>query len=220
MPNTQNIITMPVVIERSLTGERAYDLPSKLLENRIILIDSGVNTDLAHAICAQLLYLDSVSNSDITMYINSPGGAVHDGLKIADQMELCRSDISTVCTGLGASMGCFLTSMGAPGKRYMTRRATLMAHQVSSGTQGLITDQKIALQHSEHLNKVLMQEMADRVGVSYEEILAECDRDKWMTATEARDFGKLGFVDAVYTGVRGADDSYEVQYRDGSTKFI
>lgn len=220
MQQPTNVIPMPFVIERNERGERSYDLPSRLLESRIILIDSEVNTALAHTICAQLLYLDSISSDDIVIYINSPGGSVHDGLKIADQIELCRADVSTVCIGLGASMGCFLTSMGTPGKRFMTRRATLMAHQVSSGTQGLITDQKISLEHSLHLNKVLMTEMAERCGVSYEQIIKDCDRDKWMTAAEARDYGKKGFVDGVYTGKRNDEDQFEIEYRKGKLGYI
>lgn len=211
-----------MVIERNAEGgERAYDLPSRLMKDRIIMIDTGVDEAFGAVVGAQLVYLDSRSDEDITMYITSPGGSVHTGLKVADAMEMARSDIRTICTGNAASMGCFLTTMGTAGKRLITRRGTLMAHQVSSGTKGLITDQKIALEHSDYLNKVLMSEMAERVGVSLDKLLKDCDRDFWMNAEQAMNYGKFGFVDGILTGKREAKTGkLEVLRRGNKVEYI
>lgn len=217
---TSNVL-IPVVVEKSDNGsERSYDLPSRLMKDQIISIDEGVDENLAKVVGAQIMYLDSRKNKDILMYITSPGGSVHHGLKIADQMELARSDIRTICTGYAASMGCFLTTMGTPGKRLITRRGVLMAHQVSSGTKGLITDQKIALEHSEYLNNLLMSEMADRVGVSHAQLVKDCDRDYWLNPTEALNYGKFGFVDGILTGKRNADGKLEVLRRNGKVEYL
>lgn len=191
-------MVMPVVIERANNGaERAYDLPSRLLKDRIILLEGGVDEQMAHEVMAQLLYLDSVDDTTIRMIINSPGGSVHAGLAIADTMEQCRSPIQTECRGLAASMGCFLLACGTPGKRYATRRASIMAHQVSAGNQGHIEDMRMSFQHTEALNETLMGELAEKVGQKYEQFMLDCNRDKWMTAVEARDYGSTGFIDGV-----------------------
>lgn len=188
---------MAVVYESTAVGERGYDLASRLLKDRIILVEGGVDERMAHEVCAQLQYLDSISSDPIRMQINSPGGSVHMGLAIADRMEQCRSIIQTECTGIAASMGCYLLAHGTPGYRYATRRANIMAHQVSSGTQGHISDQLISLKHTEALNTTLMGELAVFVGQDIEQFMFDCDRDKWMSAVEARDYGKLGFIDHV-----------------------
>ena len=191
-------MVMPVVIERSGNGaERAYDLPSRLLKERIILLEGGVDDQMAHEVIAQLLYLDSIDDTPIRMIINSPGGSVHSGLAIADTMEQCRSPIQTECRGLAASMGCFLLACGTPGMRYATRRASIMAHQVSSGTRGHIEDQRMAFLHTESLNETLMGELAEKVGMKYDQFMLDCNRDKWMSAIDARDYGKTGFIDGV-----------------------
>ena len=191
-------MVMPVVIERSGNGaERAYDLPSRLLKERIILLEGGVDDQMAHEVMAQLLYLDSIDDTPIRMIINSPGGSVHSGLAIADTMEQCRSPIQTECRGLAASMGCFLLACGTPGMRYATRRASIMAHQVSSGTRGHIEDQRMAFLHTESLNETLMGELAEKVGMKYDQFMLDCNRDKWMSAIDARDYGKTGFIDGV-----------------------
>jgi ATP-dependent Clp protease protease subunit len=190
-------MSMPVVIESVGNSERMYDLPSKLLQNRIILLNGGVDEQMAKEAVAQLQYLDSVSDDNIRMYINSPGGSVHAGLAIADQMEQCRSKIQTVCQGYAASMGCFLLACGTPGLRFATRRAYIMAHQVSSGTGGHVMDQTISLQHTVALNQVLMGELAQMVGQDFKQFMIDCDRDKWMSAVDARDYGKNGFIDKV-----------------------
>lgn len=188
---------MPVVIEQTQGGERAYDLPSKLLQERIILVDGGVTDQMAREVVAQLLYLDSISDDLIRMKINSPGGSVHAGLAIADAMEQCRSPIQTECSGIAASMGCFLLACGTPGYRLATRRASIMAHQVSAGTDGHVHDMRISFAHTEALNTTLMGELATLVGETNKQFMIDCDRDKWMTAVEARDYGKLGFIDKV-----------------------
>lgn len=211
---------MPIVVEKTEAGERSYDLPSRMMKDNIIMIDSGVDEAFGHVVGAQIMYLDSQSTKDIVMYITSPGGSVHTGLKVADQMELARADIRTICTGNAASMGCFLTTMGTPGKRLITRRATMMAHQVSSGTSGLITDQKIALEHSDFLNNLLMSEMAERVGVPLDKLLKDCDRDFWMDANQCLNYGKYGFVDGILTGKRNADGDLEVLRRGNKLEYF
>lgn len=189
---------IPVVIEQAGNGsERVYDLPSRLLKERIILVDGGVDEFMAKSVVAQLLYLDSVNQEPIKMLINSPGGSVHHGLAIVDTMEQCRSIIETECRGIAASMGCFILSCGTPGYRSATRRASIMAHQVSSGTQGHIQDQIISLKHSEHLNDTLMRELADNVGANFDQFMIDCARDKWMTAEQAKSYGSKGFIDFV-----------------------
>ncbi len=185
---------MPAVYEE---GERAYDLTARLLKERVILLDGPFTDEMARSVCAQLLFLDYQSDADIRIRINSPGGSVHAGLAIADTMEQCRSDIQTECFGMAASMGCYILSSGTPGKRFASRRASIMAHQVSSGTQGHIEDQKISLQHSEQLNDLLMAEIAESVGVPYEQFMLDHIRDGWYMGVQARDYGTKGFVDQI-----------------------
>lgn len=191
---------MPIVIEKTGDSERAYDLASSLLRNRIILIDGEVNEALAHVVCAQLLHLESQSSDDIVMFINSPGGSVHDGLKITDMMDFVRCDIQTICSGKGASMGCYITAKGTPGKRFMTKNASLMAHQVSAGQQGHIEDMRASFKHTEFLNNKLMGDLSKIVGKEHEQFMTDCNRDFWMTAEEARDYGTNGFIDGVVLG--------------------
>lgn len=189
---------MPVVIEQGQNGqERAYDLPSRLLKDRIILLDGAFDDNMARAVVAQLLWLDSQSDEVIRIRINSPGGSVHAGLAIADTMEQCRSPIQTECFGMAASMGCYILASGTPGLRFASRRASVMAHQVSSGTQGHIEDQQISLAHTEELNDLLMGELADIVGVDFDRFMLDCRRDMWMMGTKARDYGTNGFVDQI-----------------------
>ena len=211
---------MPIVIEKNSDGERSYDLASRLLKDRIVLIDGGVDENLAHVVSAQLLWLESQSSDDITLYINSPGGDCYAGLKIRDTMEMIRCDVRVICSGMAASMGAYLLSCGTVGKRLVTKRATIMAHQVSSGTSGVITDQRIRLRQSETLNTLLCTEIAKNVGVSYEQFLKDCDRDNWMSAEEARDYGTLGFVDGIILGKDKKTSELLVEKRDGSIERI
>ena len=214
-------ITMPFVLEKTAHGERSYDLASKLMEQRIIMIDTDFNDHMAHVIKMQLMYLDSVDDKEITMYINSPGGSVSSGLSIKDIAKNCRSPIKTIVTGTAASMGCYTQSVvGTPGLRLMTKDAFIMAHQVSSGNRGLITDMEISMKHTMRLNKILTEQIAEAVGVSHKKFLKDIDRDFWMNAEEALNYGEKGFVDGILLGERNAEDQYKVLRRGGVIEWI
>lgn len=186
---------VPMVLERDGRGERAMDLYSKMLMERVIFLNGEVEPNMANLICAQLLYLESVDpGKDISLYINSPGGDVHAGLAIRDTMNFIKSDVSTVCMGMAASMGALLLCSGAKGKRFCLPDASVMIHQVSSGTRGTFMDQMISLKHTESLNDRLHRIMAEMSGKPYEQVLQDCSRDKWLTAHEAVNYG---LVDAV-----------------------
>ena len=213
--------SIPFVLERSSEGERSYDLASRMMQERVIMIDSDFNPQMAHVIKMQLMYLDSRSSLPITMYVSSPGGSVHDGLGIKDVAKNCRSPIKTIVMGYAASMGCYTQSvMGTPGMRLMGADSFIMAHQVSSGTKGLITDQKIALQHSERLNELLTTQIAEACGVSHEQFLKDVDRDLWLNAEEALAYGTKGFVDGILVGERNEKGQYKVKRRDGSFDWV
>lgn len=217
----QNFITMPIVVERTEKGERSYDLPSRLMNDRIIFIDSGFNTQMAHVVKMQLLYLDSVSAEPITIHLSSPGGSVHDGLGIADVVHSCRSPITVICNGFAASMGCYmLSTMGTPGMRFIGLRSTVMAHAVSAGQQGNISDMRISFQHTEKLDRQLAEEIAAAVGISYEEYKKDTDRDLWLDAEEALNYGTKGFVDGIITGKRNDKGQYEVKRRNNVFDWI
>ncbi|AFC21551.1 head maturation protease [Cronobacter phage vB_CsaM_GAP32] len=218
---TPSNYSIPIVLERSADGERSYDLASRMMAERIIMIDSDFNAQMAHIIKMQLMYLDSRDKKPITMYVSSPGGSVHDGLGIKDVAKNCRSPIKTIVMGYAASMGCYTQSvMGTPGMRLMGADSFIMAHQVSSGTKGLITDQKIALQHSERLNELLTKQIAEAVGVSHEDFLKDVDRDLWLNAEEALNYGTKGFVDGILVGERNEKGQYKVKRRDGSFDWV
>lgn len=212
---------MPIVIEKSGENERSYDLSSRMLKDRIITIDGEFNDTMAYLTKMQLQWLDSQSSEAITVYISSPGGSVLAGLGIKDIMENCRSDISIICTSLAASMGCYtLSTAGTPGKRFITKRSQVMCHQVSSSTQGVLSDQQISLRQSEKLNDLLMGEIAESVGVSIEQLLSDCSRDLWLNAEEALNYGTKGFVDGVLLGEQNLNGQYKVLYRDGKEGWI
>lgn len=217
-PTNQSI---PIVIEKSSSGERSYDLGSRLLKDRIIMLDIDFNSHMAHIVKMQLLWLDSQNHDPITIYINSPGGSVHDGLGIADVVSSTVSPIRTVVMGMAASMGCYMQStMGTKGLRLAGKRAQIMAHQVSSGTQGTLADQKISLAHSERLDELLGREIADAVGISYEQYKQDTIRDMWLTAEEALQYGEKGFIDGILTGERNEDGQHQVKRRDGSLDWV
>lgn len=217
----QSNFSMPMVVEQDGNGYRSYDLPSRMMESRILMLDRDFNSQMAHIMKQQLLYLDSLNADPITIYINSPGGSVHDGLGIADVVGNLRSPIRTVVVGMAASMGCYMQStMGTPGMRFMGKRSQIMAHQVSSGTQGLILDQKIALEHSLNLNKLLTEEIAEAVGMPIEQFLKDCDRDMWLNAEEALNYGTKGFVDGVYLGKQDANGKQLVLRRGGVEEWV
>lgn len=188
---------VPTVIEESNHGERAYDIYSRLLKERVVFLGEEVNESTANIVIAQLLHLAYEDpKKDIKLYINSPGGSVYDGLAIIDTMNYIQPDVQTIGIGLQASMGAMLLACGAKGKRYALPNARVMIHQPSSGTQGKITDQEIALREGVYLKKVLAQMMAERTGQSYEKVVKDMDRDNWMSAEEAKAYG---IVDEVIT---------------------
>lgn len=187
---------IPTVIEKSSSGERAYDIYSRLLEDRIIFLGEPVTDYTANLIIAQLLFLDSKGTKDIKFYINSPGGSVSAGLAIYDTMNYIKSDVMTICVGLAASMGSFLLSGGTKGKRFALPNAEIMIHQVMGGTEGQASDIKI---HAEHILKTkdkLNQLLAQHTGQKITTIEKDTDRDNYMSAEEAK---KYGLIDKIIT---------------------
>lgn len=214
-------ISIPFVVEQTHNGERSYDLASRLMQDRIIMVDSDFNSAMAHVIKMQLLWLDAQDDKPISMYISSPGGSVHDGLGIADVVANLRSPVRTIVMGYAASMGCYMQStMGTPGQRLIGKRGYIMAHQVSSGTQGTLADQKISLEHSEKLDKQLGQEIADAVGVSYEQYKFDTHRDMWLDAEAALNYGEKGFVDGIYLGKQNDKGQLLVLRRGGVEEWV
>ncbi|AQW88622.1 putative ATP-dependent Clp protease proteolytic subunit [Erwinia phage pEa_SNUABM_50] len=212
---TTNTISIPYVLERSSEGERSYDLASRMMQDRIIMIDHQFDEAMAHVVKMQLMYLDARSSQPISIYISSPGGSVHDGLGIRDVIGNCRSPIKTIVMGYAASMGCYLQSVcGTKGQRLAGQNAFIMAHQVSSGTKGLVTDQEIALNHTKSLNKLLTSQIAEACGVSHEQFLKDCDRDLWLNAEEALNYGEFGFIDGILVGERNEKGQYKVKRRN------
>ena len=183
---------IPNVIQRTTNGERAYDLMSRLLQDRIIMLTEEVTDASASVICAELLYLESIDpTKDIQLYINSPGGSVTAGLAIYDTMNFVKCDVSTICMGMAASMGAFLLSSGAKGKRFCLPNAEVMIHQPLGGAQGQATDIQIHAAHILRTKKRLTQILADNAGCDYEKMAAACERDNFLTAEEALDFGLI-----------------------------
>lgn len=181
---------VPTVIEKSHDGERAYDIYSKLLKERIIFLGDEVNEATANIVVAQLLHLAYEDpKKDISLYINSPGGSISDGLAIYDTMNFIAPDVATYGIGLQASMGAFLLSSGAKGKRYVLPHARVMIHQPSSGTQGKITDQEISLREAIRLKELLTEITAKNTGQKLAKVKADMERDFWMNAKEAVAYG-------------------------------
>ena len=186
---------VPTVVEKSYDGERAYDIYSRLLKDRIIFLGEEVNETTANLVIAQLLFLESEdAKADINLYINSPGGSVYDGLAILDTMNLVKPDIATFGVGLQASMGAILLAAGAKGKRFMLPHARTMIHQPSSGTRGKVTDMEIDLRESLAIKEELVKLMAKLTSQTEKKIREDMERDFWMTATEAK---KYGLIDKV-----------------------
>lgn len=186
---------VPTVIETTNRGERAYDIYSRLLNERIIFVSGEIENHMADLIVAQLLYLESIDpNKDIQLYINSPGGSVYAGMAIYDTMNYIKPDVSTICMGMAASMGAFLLSSGAKGKRYALPNADIMIHQPLGGAQGQATDISIAaekiLKTKESLNRILAQ----NTGQDIEKIRRDTDRDHWLTAEDAVSYGLIDKV--------------------------
>lgn len=186
---------IPTVIESEGRYERAYDIYSRLLKDRIIFLGEQVDQHTANLIVAQLLFLQSEdAKKDIYFYINSPGGSVYDALAIYDTMQYVKNDIQTVGIGMQASAAAFLLSSGTKGKRFILPNATVMIHQPSSGTRGKVTDQEIDLRESLRVKKLLEEIMAKNTGQKHAQIHDDMERDRWMTATEAH---KYGIIDKV-----------------------
>jgi ATP-dependent Clp protease protease subunit len=192
---TKSQVLIPTVIEQEGRMERAYDIYSRLLRDRIIFIGDDINPHTANLIVAQLLFLDNEdSNKDIFLYINSPGGSVYDALAVFDTMQYVKSDIQTVGIGMQASAAAFLLSSGTKGKRFLLPHATVMIHQPSSGTRGKVTDQEIDLKEALRVKKLMEEIMAKNTGQKMDKIHTDMERDFWMTAEEAK---KYGVVDKV-----------------------
>ena len=185
----------PYVIEQTSQGERSYDIYSRLLSERIVFMVGEVDDAMAASVTAQLLYLEAMDpEKDIHLYINSPGGSVSAGLAMYDTMQYIKCDVSTVCIGLAASMGSFILSGGAKGKRYALPNAEVMIHQVLGGAQGQATDVEITTRHLLKTKEKLNRMLAENTGKDYETMCAATERDNWMSAMEAKDFGIIDHV--------------------------
>lgn len=188
---------VPYVVEQSSRGERSYDIYSRLLKDRIIFLGEEVNETTASLTIAQLLFLESEDpGKDIQLYINSPGGMVTAGLAIYDTMNYIKCDVSTICMGLAASMGAFLLSGGTKGKRFALPNAEIMIHQPSGGAKGQATEIEIVAENILKTKKRLNEILAKNTGKPYEQIVADCERDHYLTAEEAKEYG---LIDGVIT---------------------
>jgi ATP-dependent Clp protease protease subunit len=185
---------IPTIIEKVSNGEKAYDLYSRLLEDRIILLCGEIDDNLANIIVGELLYLDSLNNENINLYINSNGGSVTAGLAIYDTMNYIKSDVSTICIGMAASMGAFLLSSGTKGKRYSLPNSDILIHQPSGGTQGQATEMKIAAEHILKIRDKLNKILSKNTGKKIEQIAQDVERDYYLTADEAKEYGLIDKV--------------------------
>ena len=181
---------IPYVVEQTSRGERSYDIFSRLLNDRIIFLSEEVNDTTASLIVAQLLYLEAQDpDKDIQFYINSPGGSVTAGMAIYDTMQYIKCDVATICVGMAASMGAFLLSAGTKGKRMALPNAEIMIHQPLGGMKGQATDMQIAMNHMQRTKEKLTQILSENCGQDYETVLKDTDRDNWMSAVEAKEYG-------------------------------
>lgn len=182
---------IPTIIEKSSSGEKAYDIYSRLLKDRIIILTGEIDDNTANIVVAQLLYLDSINNNDISLYINSPGGSITAGMAIYDTMNFIKSDVSTICLGMAASMGAFLLSSGTKGKRYCLPNSEVMIHQPLGGASGQATEIKIAAEHilkiKEKLNKIL----ASNTNKDIKTIEIDTERDNYLSSEEALQYGLI-----------------------------
>ncbi|WP_117168836.1 ATP-dependent Clp endopeptidase proteolytic subunit ClpP [Paraliobacillus sediminis] len=186
---------IPTVIEQTNRGERAYDIYSRLLKDRIIMLGSAIDDNVANSIVAQLLFLEAESpGKDISIYINSPGGSITAGMAIYDTMQFIKSDVSTICVGMAASMGAFLLTAGAPGKRYALPNSEVMIHQPLGGTQGQASDIQIHANRIIEMRAKLNKIIADTTGQPIEVIEKDTDRDNFMSAHKAQEYGLIDKV--------------------------
>ena len=182
---------IPMIVDKETNGERSYDIFSRLLKDRIILLSGEIDDECANSVIAQLLYLDSLNNEEISLYINSPGGSVTSGMAIYDTMNFVKSDVSTICLGMAASMGAFLLSSGKKGKRYALPNSEIMIHQPLGGAKGQATEIKIAaeqiLKTKEKLNKIL----SENTGQDFKKVEQDTERDHFLDVNEALDYGLI-----------------------------
>jgi ATP-dependent Clp protease protease subunit len=191
----QNLGMIPMVIETSGRGERAYDIYSRLLKERVIFLVGPINDAVANVVVAQLLFLESENpDKDIHLYINSPGGSISSGMAIYDTMQFIKPNVSTLCIGMAASMGAFLLQAGAKGKRFALPNSTVMIHQPLGGFQGQATDIEIHAKYILSLRERLYALMSEHTGRSVEEIARDSERDNFLTAKEAKDYGLIDQV--------------------------
>lgn len=189
---------VPTVIEKSANGERAYDIYSRLLKERIIFIGTQIDDTIANLVIAQLLFLESEDpKKDITIYVNSPGGSVSSGLAIIDTMNFVKPDVATMCTGMAASMGAMILMNGARGKRFILPHSEVMIHQPLGGTQGQASDIAIHAEHILQTKETLYKIIQKCTGQNYDEVVKDCDRDNFILAEEAVKYGKYGLVDKI-----------------------
>lgn len=181
---------IPMVVDRTDSGERSYDIYSRLLEDRVIFLSGEITDDVANLVVAQLIYLESKDpTKDISLYINSPGGSVTAGLAIFDTMNYIRPDVSTICVGMAASMGAFLLSSGAKGKRYALPNSEVMIHQVLGGAQGQASDVEIQTRQLLKIKQKMNRILAENTGKTYDEVCADTDRDNYLSAEDAKEYG-------------------------------
>ena len=188
---------VPIVIEESPKGERSFDIYSRLLRDRIVMVSGPIETNMANTIVAQLLFLESENpNADISLYINSPGGDVSAGWAIMDTMQYIKPNVSTIGIGLVASMAAMLLAAGEKGKRFVLPNAQIMIHQPSSGTEGKVTDMEIYLKEVQYTKKAMIKQMMEFTGRKEKEVFDAMERDNWMQAEEAK---KFGLIDGILT---------------------
>mgnify|MGYP000847492006 CR=1 FL=1 len=195
MTNQRNQILVPTVLEKTHMGERAYDIYSRLLKDRIIFVGTGIDDTVANLVIAQLLHLENEDpKKDIKMYINSPGGSVYAGMAMIDTMNYIKPDVSTIAIGMAASMGAVMLAAGANGKRFALPNTKIMIHQGSAGFQGMPSDIEVTAREVMDMRKRLSEELADATGKPYDQIIKDTDRDYYMTAKEAKDYGIIDGV--------------------------
>ena len=187
---------IPMIIDKEGNSERSYDIFSRLLKDRIIILSGEINDSVANSVVAELLYLDSINHNDISLYINSPGGSITSGMAIYDTMNFIKSDVTTICIGMAASMAAFLLSCGKKGKRYSLPNAEIMIHQPLGGIEGQATEIKIAAERILRLKHKLNVILSENTGQNLEKIEQDTERDHFLEATEAIDYG---IIDKIIT---------------------
>ena len=180
---------IPIIVDKEQNGERSYDIYSRLLKERIIFLSGEITDEMANTIVSELLYLDSINHNDISLYINSPGGSITSGMAIMDTMNYIKSDVSTICIGMAASMAAFLLSCGTKGKRYILPNAEVMIHQPLGGVSGQATEIKIAAERILKLKNKLNKILSENTNQKLEKIEIDTDRDYFMNANEAKEYG-------------------------------